>query len=206
MCSKDDPELGGKSQFAAHTCEKTDMMVVIPMLMERIQSRESAAMGELYVLCHAQVLRYVTYLVKDEHQARDITQDVFSRIWRYASAYDKSKSLHPMAWINQVARNQVLTFLAREKKRNECGDEQLERAEANDTDDEQAAKLTISSPAFVTAMDALAPGVRQVIRLRFLYEKSLAEITEIMDVSPGTVKTWLRRGLARLRTELEAAV
>jgi RNA polymerase sigma-70 factor (ECF subfamily) len=181
-----------------------DSMAAVPVLMERIKNREQAAMAELYMLCHARVFRHVAFLLRDDQAARDITQDVFLRIWRYASSYDVSKSHNAMAWINQVARNQVLTELARRKRRQEDSDEILEELPDDGNDSEQLARMTTRSPAFVSAMSDLSPSSRRVITMRFFADQSLAEIASELDVPLGTVKTWLHRGLARMKTALEA--
>ncbi|WP_157559367.1 RNA polymerase sigma factor [Hydrogenophaga crassostreae] len=178
-------------------------MESVPHLMARIQNREQPAMAELYVLCHAKVLRQVAYLMKDDHAARDVTQDVFLRIWRYASAYDATRSPNVMAWINQVARNQVLTEFARRKRRQETGDEELNNIPDASSESETEARMTAQSPAFQAAMSGLSPSVNKVIKLRFFAEMPLADIATEMEVPLGTVKTWLRRGLAKMKTELE---
>lgn len=181
-----------------------DSMAAVPALMMRIKNREQAAMAELYMLCHARVFRHVAYLIRDEQAARDITQDVFMRIWRYASAYDPVKSFNAMAWINQVARNQVLTELARRKRRQEDSDEIPEDLAEESHESEQVALMTTRSPAFAAAMASLSPSSRRVITMRFFADQSLAEIATELDVPLGTVKTWLHRGLARMKLALEA--
>jgi RNA polymerase sigma-70 factor (ECF subfamily) len=181
-----------------------DSMAAVPALMARIKNREQAAMAELYVLCHAKVFRHVAYLIRDDQAARDITQDVFLRIWRYASAYDPAKSSNVMAWINQVARNQVLTELARRKRRQEDSDEIPEDLPDEGNESEQMARMTARSPAFAAAMGSLSPSSRRVITMRFFADQSLTEIASELDVPLGTVKTWLHRGLARMKTALEA--
>lgn len=176
---------------------------VVPGLMLRIQRRDQAAMAELYILCHARVLRQIIYLTKDEPLARDIAQDVFLRIWRYASAYSPEKTSNALAWINQIARNQVLTHYAQRKRRQECSDDELSEHAAESDVSGQEARMTTNSPAFKAALEALKPSVKRVIILRFFNDKSLAEISSEMNVSLGTVKTWLHRGLARMKGLLE---
>lgn len=178
-------------------------MAAVPGLMLRIQRREQAAMAELYLLCQSSVLRQVIFLTKDETLARDITQDVFVRIWRYASAFDPKKSVDAMAWIKQVARNQVFTHHAQRKRRQECCDDELQEHAAESDVSEQDARITANSPAFKAALDALNPSVKKVIMLRYFCDRSLAEISSEMDAPLGTIKTWLHRGLARMRGELE---
>ena len=55
------------------------------------------------------------------------------------------------------------------------------------------------------AVAALDEPYREVVALRFFAERSLAEIAVATDRPLGTVKTHLHRGLARLRTSLEAS-
>lgn len=196
-------EIEARPEEFVEPSERRDGMDDVPRLMVRIQHREQQAMAELYVLCHAKVLRQVSKIIKDDHFARDITQDVFLRIWRYAGAYNAEKSMNAMAWINQVARNQVLTELARRKRRQECGDADLDHIADENSESEMVARMTARSPAFQAAMNGLSPSIKKAIHLRFFGEKQLTDIAFEMDVPLGTVKTWLRRGLARMKVELE---
>lgn len=176
----------------------------LPQLMERIKSKDQSAMAELYVLCHAKVYRQVAYFIRDSQVANDVTQEVFLRIWRYAPTYDASKSTKAQAWINQVARNQVMTELARRSRRREDSDDLVNDQVDERAEPQQTARVMVRSPAFAAAMNALSPMTREVIVLRYFSDMSLQEIADELRLPLGTVKTWLHRGLARMRLELES--
>lgn len=176
----------------------------LPRLMERIKGKDQAAMAELYVMCHAKVYRQVAYFIRDSQVANDVTQEVFLRIWRYAAAFDASKSANAQAWINQVARNQVMTELARRSRRREDSDELLDEQPDERAEPQQMARVIVRSPAFAAAMNTLSPMMREVMVLRYFSDLSLQEIADELKLPLNTVKTWLYRGLARMKQELES--
>ncbi|MEZ5663041.1 MAG: sigma-70 family RNA polymerase sigma factor [Burkholderiaceae bacterium] len=160
-------------------------------------------MAELYVQCRAKVFRQVACFIHDPPLAHDVTQEVFLRIWRYAASYDPAKSIHAQAWINQAARNQVMTELARRRRRREDPEEAVEDKADEHAEPRQMARVVVQSPVFSAAMNTLAPATRKVILMRYFQDLSLQEIATELQLPLGTVKTWLHRGLARMKVQLD---
>jgi len=168
-------------------------------LVQRIKLRDQAAYRELYRLYRGRLLAYATQLLRCEHAAEDIVQEVFDRIWRYSSSFDAARTRHPDGWIFQIARNQSMNELARLGRLTELidGDEADQSAWSCDGDPHADRLLDLA--ALRAAQEQLPSTYRQVVFLRFELDFSLHEIAEHLSIPLGTAKTWLRRALIALR-------
>lgn len=174
----------------------------VASLLLRIQQRDRPAYSQLYGLYRRRLHGYATQLLRCEHAADDIVQEVFDRIWRYASSFDAARMRHPDGWIFQIARNQAMTELARRARLTE-----LDGADDADPTVWQAAPWDegphLLDLAALSSAQARLPSVyRQVVFMRFELDFSLQEIAEHLGIPVGTAKTWLRRALIALREHL----
>lgn len=179
------------------------------VLLERVKQRDTAALGALYDLYAPRVRSYALHLLRDAHAAEDIAHEVFVRVWRYAATYDASKSPRPEAWIFQIARNQAINEMGARSRTlsveaiNQAAEQGqgfpiLEPQQTDSTPD-----WTECQPDFFQkSIRSLPSNYRQVMFLRFQHELSNPEIAEHLGVPIGTVKTWLRRSLIQLRSDL----
>ena len=84
------------------------------------------------------------------------------------------------------------------------GDVRVERADADGLADMAAgphelAQLSRDAQALARCMDTLAGRQRQAIGMAYMHDLSHSDVAARLDLPLGTVKTWIRRGLARLR-------
>jgi RNA polymerase sigma-70 factor (ECF subfamily) len=156
------------------------------------------AFERLLELYSRKVLHLAFSMLHNETQAEDMAQDIFLRVWKGLPGYHGGASLS--TWIYTIARNTCLTEL---KKR--------------------AARPTVSlhEPAFEEAMDAvpalqttdretglgmdikhlveqLPEHYRQVITLFYLEQKSYEQVSVLLGLPLGTVKTYLYRAKKEL--------
>ncbi len=155
--------------------------VSIQLLVERFQS---------------DVLGLCIRLLRHRHDAEDVTQEVFLRVFRSLKRWDRSRPLKP--WIMTIAVNRCRTWMAQRAKRPELVEYLQDTAAGPPADD--AAELTREIEA---ALAELRDDYRLVFTL--FHEQGLAyeEIADAVDKPVGTVKTWLHRArlevLERLR-------
>lgn len=135
--------------------------------------------------------------------AHDVTQEVFLAAWRHRHRFDPERGT-VAGWLIGIARNQVLDTLRRRTRRPqlavgdviELGDtpEEVERI------DQIAERLLVAE-----ALEMLPERSRRAVELAFWHGLTHAEIAERCDMPLGTVKSDIRRALARLRDHLEGA-
>jgi RNA polymerase sigma-70 factor (ECF subfamily) len=172
-------------------------------LLERIALFDEPALRELYELSSSRLYGVAVRVVSNREWAEDVLQDAFINIWRVAGTYKASLS-PPMAWLGLVVRSRGLDFLRR--RTSDRVDKSLELDEiisdtvagdspnpADQADASQQAK------ALQHCLNLLENKQREVVSLAYLRDMSHAELSEQLKLPLGTVKTWIRRGLAQLR-------
>lgn len=148
-------------------------------------------------LVHTLALRSLA----DVAAAEDVTQQVFVRAWRSRSTYDPAKA--PLgAWLVGIARNCITDAHTERTRRTRLtiavAGEEAAAPMAEDVTDGLAERVMVAGE-----LDRLDEVPRTVMRLAFYEELSHREIAERLDLPLGTVKSHIRRSLARLRTRLE---
>ncbi len=151
--------------------------------------------------------RYVSRLVgRSKGLAEDILQEVFLKAYLNLNDYDQSRPFGP--WIYRIARNQAIDSLRKQKGEpvfvtGEDAAVIFERLVGEVEPQETFDRIRIEEKVRL-AIGTLDPRYREVMLLRYLEEKEYEEISDILEVPPGTVATLIRRGTQRLRSALEA--
>ncbi len=132
--------------------------------------------------------------------ASDVTQEVFVTAWRSRARYDSSKGTL-RSWLFGIARFKVLGELRSRPPLHAVHDpaEEHERIDRSDVD-RLADRLVLED-----AMADLSGRAREMLRLAYVEDLTHTQIAERTRLPLGTVKSDIRRALARLRLELEAS-
>ena len=132
--------------------------------------------------------------------ASDVTQEVFVTAWRRRDRYDQQKGTL-RSWLFGIARFKVLGALRARPPLHAVHSVEDERERIDRSDvDRLADRLVLED-----AMAGLSDRVQEILRLAFVEDLSHTQIAERTRLPLGTVKSDIRRALARLRLELEAS-
>lgn len=166
-------------------------------LVRRCLRGEPAAMRELVDRFQPDVFGLCTRLLRHTHDAEDVAQEVFLRVFRSLGRWDDSRPLRP--WVIGITVNRCRTWISRRPRRPELVDFLAETAAAGPTD-EGGNELATEIRA---AVDELRADYREVFVLFHDEGQPYDQIAEAIGRPVGTVKTWLHRAraeiLARLR-------
>jgi RNA polymerase sigma-70 factor (ECF subfamily) len=171
--------------------------------LARISDGDHEALAELYDRRGRAVYSLALRIVRDQRDAEEIVQDVFTQAWRQSNRYSESRG-SVIAWLLTVTRSRALDRLRGRRSRPEAQSEtepMVDIADAAATPDERFA-WAARAERVQAALEALPFLQRLVIELAFYEGLTHSEIAARLEQPLGTVKTRIRQGLLKLRDEL----
>ena len=138
--------------------------------------------------------------LKNNSEAEDLVQEVFTEIWKKAGSYDPAIASES-TFVGLIARRRAIDFLRRLGRRPEF--EPLAAAESLPQPLAQNSSVTCDSESVRSSLASLPADTRQLFHLFFDDGFTHPEIAEKTGLPLGTVKTRLRRGLLTLRDQLK---
>ncbi|HZD56481.1 MAG TPA: sigma-70 family RNA polymerase sigma factor [Anaerolineales bacterium] len=166
-----------------------------------LQKGSLDALGILYDRHRRMVYRTALGIVADTEAAADLLQDVFLRLHRFAGRVDESRPLEP--WLYRVTANLSYTWVKRRKRWFSPLEDIAEWLSGNKKQTpHHLAELDEESQQVRQAISTLPLRQRVVIVLYYINDLSLLEISEILEVPEGTVKSRLHYGRQALKKHL----
>ncbi|OIR41606.1 RNA polymerase sigma factor SigE [Corynebacterium sp. NML140438] len=147
------------------------------------------------------VYRLAYRLSGNQHDAEDLTQETFIRVFRNLKSYKPGAF---GGWLHRITTNLFLDMVRhRTKIRMEALPEDYERVPGTDMTPEQAYNVAHLDPALQHALDELSPDFRVAVVLCDVVGMTYEEIGETLGVKMGTVRSRIHRGRTQLRESLE---
>ncbi|OHO30680.1 RNA polymerase sigma factor SigE [Corynebacterium sp. HMSC034B08] len=147
------------------------------------------------------VYRLAFRLSGNQHDAEDLTQETFMRVFRNVKQYQPGTF---EGWLHRITTNLFLDMVRRRAKiRMEALPEDYERVPGTDMTPEDAYSVTNLDPALQKALGDLKAEFRVAVVLCDVVGMSYEEIAETLGVKMGTVRSRIHRGRAQMRESLE---
>ena len=174
-------------------------------LARRLLQKDVEAFEQLYERHSRIVYALVLRILQQGSTAEEVVQDVFLQVWRNARHYDEQRGPF-IPWLMTLARNRALDRLrlkSERQRRQEAQTEEfppvLEVPQFEQILDEKRRAERVRA-----LMASLHPQQKKAIELAFFEGLSHSEIAESLKEPLGTVKSWIRNGLLRLKEGLQA--
>ena len=166
--------------------------------------RDAVAFRALYDATSPKLFGFALRILGRRELAEDALQDGFVAIWNGAATY-QSHLAAPMTWMITIVRNKALDMLRRHGGEAEIDGKVFDSEIANALQDPRANPIDAllvsrDAQALAFCMSTLEGLHRQVVGLAFFRDLSHSEVAQQMAIPIGTVKTWIRRSLERLKT------
>ena len=176
-------------------------------LLRRAQGGDEDAFGDIVRAHHDRVFRRVVAIVRNEHDARDVSQEIWVAVWHSLKDYRGDAKFS--TWLYAVATRRAIDHLRRRRRwldrflpfLGEGAAEPVEFAAAAD-DPRDALERDERDGRFERALAALPPKHRSVLALREIEGLSYAEIAHTLKCRPGTVMSRLYKARRLLAQKL----
>lgn len=183
------------------------------MIVQRCLDGDSVAWTELVKAHHRRIYALCYRFTGSPHDAEDLTQDVFIKVYGNLTSFDLSRGSF-QTWLTTLARNLLVDHFRRTKQQratdsmdagwDEAGELPMaDRLMASGpTQHDRAAQKEIAKMV-QQALTKISPELREAVILRDLQDMDYKEIAQVLRIPEGTVKSRISRGRAELARLLE---
>jgi RNA polymerase sigma-70 factor, ECF subfamily len=170
-------------------------------LIKGVVRRDRAAFAALYNRTAPQLLGIALRILRQREEAEDVMQETFVAVWDRASAFDPEKG-SVMTWLVTILRHRAIDRRRRRAHlEDRAGSEEdlLALTAAAGDDADRGASLA----ALQKCLGELEAQPRRTVLLAYAYGYTHEELAERLATPIGTVKSWVRRSLERLKRCLD---
>jgi len=175
----------------------------VEALLNRCALRDERALAELYDVVSPQLFGVLLRILKRRALAEEALQDVMVRVWQRADQYVTYKG-RAMAWLSSIARYRAIDLLRAQRVHTSIDDAPTDAlADSGSNDFAEATTSQRLRNALGDCLSRLNPEQQRCIALAYVDGYSQDQIATTIGSPLGTVKSWVRRGLASLKRCLE---
>lgn len=172
-------------------------------LIARTAIGDRGAFRAVFELARSPLFGICLRMLSNRGEAEEALQDAFVRVWQHAGGFSGGAN-NAMAWLRAITRNRCLEILRRRGVDDADWSDEIAEAIVDDAPDpETAAVRAQTAHTIFDCLTGLAPAERQAIELAFYDGLSYSEVAERLARPGGTVKSQIRRALARLKDCLQ---
>jgi RNA polymerase sigma-70 factor (ECF subfamily) len=179
-------------------------------LIARVALADQRAFADLYRQTSSHLFSVALRIVRERGIAEELLQEAYVNVWHHAGTYAAERA-QPTTWLTAIVRNRCLDHVRKRdvdtvSMTRDAGDDAPELA-LPDGGPGPAEMLLAGAEAHAIrdCVERLEGGSRQAIALAFFQGLTHSELAQHLAQPLGTVKSWIRRGLERLKGCLEGA-
>jgi RNA polymerase sigma-70 factor, ECF subfamily len=168
-------------------------------LVRRVARGDTAAFEVVYQRHASRVLGVARRVVRNPAQSEEVAQEVLVEVWSTAARFDPAQGSF-RAWVTTMARRRAID---RVRSVQAADDRDLRAAASSHSPDfdqvSETVELRLEAERVRHCLGGLTDLQRESIELAFFGGYSHREVSDVLDLPLGTIKTRLRDGLIRLR-------
>jgi RNA polymerase sigma factor (sigma-70 family) len=170
-------------------------------LVMLLKQRHQSAFNYLYDNYSGALFTVVLNIISEREQASDALQEVFIKIWRQIDSYDETKG-RLFTWMINIARNASIDILRSKDFKNS-----LQNRELNESvyDAAGSTELKTDQIGLRKVIKQLKDEYKILVELSYFEGYTQDEISKMLNIPLGTVKTRLRTALTQLRQLLSSS-
>lgn len=161
---------------------------------------DKTAFKTIYSLTGPKLNSIIKGMVKDEALTHDILQQAYLSVWKNAGTFDPKKG-KAFTWILVITRRKALDMI-RSRRRFSFAEELRDDLKDERMQSDLGARSLLLRRIVAPHLASLSYNSREAVLLHVIYGMSSREIGEKFGVPTHTAKSWIRRGLQKLKTEI----
>ena len=174
---------------------------ILSLALSRCAEGDKKSFRVIYDMTFRQFMSVAFDILHDEESAKDVLQTAYLSIWKSANRYDPNRA-KAFTWMLVITRNRALDALRSRKRAPFLDDIQDVDWPDLEVHLEKLADVRQAFGKVAKQMDTLPTSVARAIRMQIFYGFTSSEIAKLENVSQNTVKSWVRRGLEKLREDV----
>jgi RNA polymerase sigma-70 factor, ECF subfamily len=183
---------------SADTTRLPDIEHELRELISKISRGCESALGKLYDRMISQIFGLALKILRSTTEADEVTIDVFKQIWDKACDYTPDRGT-PSAWLITLTKSRAIDKLRSDMRRRSLQDTLHDDIPADIDPPDETAETREKRALIEKALSELTPKQRESIELAYFHGLTQTEISARMNEPLGTVKSWMRAGMIRLR-------
>ena len=193
--------LTSKRRLRAVEPELAPSVDVATVLLRRVASGDEQAFAALYDLVAPAVYGTVKRVVRNPAMTDEVTQEVFVDVWRTAPRFDPTRGA-ALTWVTTIAHRRAVDRVRSESSQQRRAERLRQLAPDGGPSVAEDVVDDLDRARVNHALAGLTELQRESVELAFYGGLTHAEISTVLELPLGTVKTRIRDGLIRLRDEL----
>jgi RNA polymerase sigma-70 factor (ECF subfamily) len=176
----------------------------LTQLLARCAFKDRQAFECLYRQTSGQLFGLVLRIVKQRETASEVLQEAYIKIWHHAGDFRPAQA-KPLTWMGAIVRNQAIDWLRRRAHQSHDPEpvEALHWLADEAAGPEEIVSQAQEQRTLHDCLEQLEGGQRQAMMLAYFNGLTHEELAQRLSTPLGTVKSWLRRGLLRLKKCLD---
>ncbi|HEX5507758.1 MAG TPA: sigma-70 family RNA polymerase sigma factor [Pseudolabrys sp.] len=171
--------------------------------LARVAGGDRIALQTVYRLASAKLFGVCLRILHQHSDAEDVLQEVYLTIWRKAGEFNAATA-SPMTWLIAIARNRAIDRLrAQGKNRRMMAIDVVANLPDDGTPADVAIERSERNERLHECLGGLAAHENAALRGAFFDGNTYEELAERMDVPLGTMKSWIRRAMLKLKACLQ---
>lgn len=171
----------------------------VTVLLARVADGDQQAFASLYDATSAKLYGIILRILKRRDLSDEVLQEVYVKIWERAADFDAGRG-SPITWMATIARNRAL-----DEARKHAPQSIEDTPEALSVPSDEPLPLQLAETAqdvrrLRECLDKLDPKRRELVLLAYMNGSSREELSQKFGHPVATIKTWLHRSIAQLRS------
>lgn len=170
----------------------------VEQLLGRVGRGDEQAFAAVYDLLGAAVYGLARRVVRDPARAEEIAQEVFIQVWQSAARFDASRG-SAKGWVLTLAHRRAVDAVRHDQAATNR-ENRYDWSSGPDFDEvEETVSTTLEHEQVRRCLGGLTELQREAVNLAYYNGHTYAEVAQVLDTNPATIKTRIRDGLVRLR-------